>query len=219
MRKKMVILALTIALCGAFPLAAYSLSSVPQAVDFHAELFSGSISFAGENHTLVGDLPNVGMMVDYWVMFDPHFYGQPVRFYEVSEGLGAVNITFETGPRIGTVPGGFSTDYFFDSGGFIKIDYVSPSAYPVLSGFFEDARVDGEGLTAHIRCDFITHNYVGGGTGLLQIDFSGAGVAPDPFTITNFQELRLFTAPVPGTVVLLGSGLLGLVGLRRFRKS
>jgi hypothetical protein len=206
MKKKMAILALTIALGVTLPMSADCF--VPQEVNFFVfGGFSGSISFAGGNNTLVGDLPNLGMEIDYWLRRGED---QPVRFYLTAE-FQPVNITFETGPRIGT-------DYDFGAGGFFKIDYVSPSPYPALSGFFEDAHVDGSGLLAHLHCDTIAHN-PGGGIGFLQIDFLGAGVAPDPFTMTSFQEFRLFASPIPGTVVLLGSSLLGLAGWRGFRKS
>jgi hypothetical protein len=53
---------------------------------------------------------------------------------------------------------------------------------------------------------------------MFQAPLSGWGT-DKPFAIYDNFEVGSNAVPLPGTLVLLGSGLLGLVGWRRFKKN
>jgi hypothetical protein len=218
MKKKMTTLALAIILCATTPIASFSLDfwTCPQAVEIYSEGWGGgvhgSISFAGGNSPLVVDLSGDGYGDYYLMAWDsPSQRRIPTRYSDYICDNAAIlcnlDTHFETGPRIG--PG-----YDFRGGSF---------DFGLVDGFLGDIHVDDTGLYAsiygaHTHESCLASEYGDPLSGYLKLWFTLPSDAPDPFTITNIQRMSLVVAPAPGTLVLLGSGLLGLAGWRRFRK-
>jgi hypothetical protein len=84
---------------------------------------------------------------------------------------------------------------------------------------------DGSG---NLLLDFIFHSFTGGGTAFQSVDSNsdffrvcngpGASKWVDPAGAIRTQ-IDFTPVPIPPTSLLIGSGLLGLAGWRRFRKS
>jgi hypothetical protein len=207
MRKKMAILVSAITLCVILPISSFSQPVVGEVNFYASPPVSGFISFAGGDAPLVINMSGEGYFD--WVFMA--FSGATYEFYPTwySNYFGYRPMTtydahFETGPRIGT-------GYDFRGG---SLDIPG-----VLTGPFGNVHVDDNGLSADL---YGAHSWYGGGElGHLYIRFSLPSEAPDPFIITSIQYFGFFLEPVPipPTVLLLGSGLLGLAGWRRFRKS
>jgi hypothetical protein len=125
--------------------------------------------------------------------------------------VGALNFT--TGPFIGSD----STHWYFGGGG--SIDLIANSAITILDGTFSYAVVENKGddslaaigLFLDEKFEPLTDFYGlpnAGYQGFFYLNLSAQGSPLDGYIVNT-------PVPEPTTMILIGSGLIGLVGLRR----
>ncbi len=177
----------------------------------------GSISYAGGANPLVG----AGIDVDNVVGL-----GTPLN-NNVVVPLPGFFLNFTTG----NLTGSSSSTWDFGPGGSISI---SDGFTALLSGTFQDATVTATGSTFKVAIagffdtkfkpmlDFYglpNTGYIGN----FNLSFFASGSPPGAFTSTTVLSGDVTNSPVPepATMLLLGSGLIGLAGYarRRFRKN
>jgi hypothetical protein len=175
---------------------------------------TASISYAGGAAPLIG----VDISVDGVTGINtPLNNGATLPF------VGALN--FATGPFIGSD----STHWVFNGGGSINL---TADSITVLGGTFSIAAVENKGGDSQVAFGVFSDEKWGPLTdfyglpttdyqGLFYLNFSAEGSPPDSFRSLAVLDGVIVNTPVPEptTMILIGSGLIGLVGLRRkFKK-
>jgi hypothetical protein len=226
MRKLMVIMAMALVLCGAMAMSAQA-----QVYDFniaHPQDTPGLVSYAGGATPLVG----TNLVVDSVDVFGSTG-ALPDGTYTIDGGL----LNFTTGNFNNA--GAFT--YVFDAGGSVTLVGTLGADAPVgvgtpigMFGNFSAAAVVSQNTdpdTTHVGTFNFTDEknpefaaLIGLTNPLIGDIFLGFvtdSVSPgDPFDSTRVNGFRVHnTVPVPPAVWLFGSGLLGLIGLRRKLKA
>jgi hypothetical protein len=216
MRKLMVIMALTLALCGAMAMSAQATTL------FEFDTSGGSLFYNGGATPLVGF--NIGVT-------SVTVSGAPLNngTYAVTSGL----LTFNTG----NLTGSDADEWFFGAGGAISyqgviedvpgfgdtatqfagqftsalVRVVGDNSYEVVAEYNDEKCPDLLALFGLTETSW---------SGSLNLPFVNANaLPPSSFTSTGVEPGTFTNVPVPPAVWLFGSGLLGLVGLRRKLKA
>jgi len=196
----------------------------------HSENNPGSISYAGGAAPLEGS----GIVVDDVMLQD--------AAYDASISLSGAVLNFVTGNLVSYDNAGTYETWTFGPGGYISITDPQYSA-PLMYGSWENAIVMtlydggvfslqlaagsyldhknglilcGLGLPGYECADALVGNFAGG----LNLTFiASVNDNTHAFTSTsvNTGDVPNTPVPVPGAAWLLGSGLLGLLGVRRRR--
>ena len=222
--KMVIVLALALVLAGAFALPAQATT-----LDFTLGFFSGgTVSFAG------GSAPLIGTGISVTAVVDKDTANIPIP---VTDGV----LSFTTGPLTGFSP----TEWDFGGGASssIKITGAVPAAgitdpsTVLLSGTFDLAKV------IYLVNSLFTFNVAAAGfqdtkdpalleyfdipagtpfIGSFNLSFNTAAgqIPPGSFASVTMGSGNLFNVPVPipPSLLLLGTGLVGLMGLRCRRK-
>jgi hypothetical protein len=218
MRKKVsfyalaMIMGATLLICG--PAFGQPTSS-PFQIEFW-QIQGGTVSFEGGTSPLIGrdmilEIGNLYLWHNRypnpdWELHPAPFRGGTLNFetgpYNPSSGFGDggyINITYNEQIVAEGVFEGYPRTYVYEQDGILKISFYSGIGWD----HFDYVNTYGP--------NFVLPS---GRFGLGPFPANGF---PNSFE-TSIYSANLTAQPVPGSVLLLGSGLLGLVGWRRFRK-
>jgi|GEM_PF-2376802 len=174
--------------------------------------------------------------------FGPAFGGPATGHMVLTNQLAAYGVTFSTtdpegvfwwggdysyeAARYSITAGNLGTVQFIDP---IRVDFSIPVMQASIRGFDGGTDIDTLILKAYnssnvlLDTDTITNIFTNPG---LIASVSGANIAYITFEVSVegnhglfFDDLTFTEIPLPGALWLLGSGLLGLAGVRKFRKS
>jgi len=104
---------------------------------------------------------------------------------------------------------------------------ISTSSLPAITGFHLYDKNESESNSWEISIDkpfYVLGKYDAENAGSLvwfvEKDFSGMIVLPTTFMGKEISHISIYATPIPGTLILFGSGLVGLAGIarRRFRE-
>ncbi|MEW6518674.1 MAG: VPLPA-CTERM sorting domain-containing protein [Thermodesulfobacteriota bacterium] len=210
----------------------------------HTELYSNTSSLSHEfrgvntgyaNHAFGGDNPSLGASAyaitdgtttNFGAITVPYLYFQ----WRVAPNEGVANVPSQiavmleiqyTLSRSITWPGFTGNDaYFNDSAfGYLWFAPVATPSYPYTPGdyvFHDDAYINNWNTT---YMQLSAHAQTGNVGGMAEVEstFTGFLSLPEAYASDYHIEYKTVEAPVPvpAAVWLLGSGLLGLAGLRR----
>ena len=200
MKKILLILTLIMALC--VPAQAAILDFIIQPPT------AGIISYAGDDSPLLGSL----IEVDGVVGLDTPLHNN--TFLPLSNTF--LNFTTGNFDSAGT------NNWVFQGGGSITVTGLLAgtftSAEVVTTG--DSFKVVIAGFTDTKTGEILSYYGVGssGWIGGLNLSFAAAGDPPGAFASTNIFSGNVVNTPLPPTLLLLGTGLLGIVGLGFRRK-